>query len=318
MRFETLFLMLVLLEPSLAQDSYSLAVKHFEYDSQASLNVKEISVEDRSGVSIYNLTYTSPKGGAVPAYLVVPSGKGKFAAILWGHWMMPNSPSANRSEFLDEAVALAPIGVVSLLIDDPMVRPGFAPNPNPAGSQDSDLIAQEVVDLRRGLDLLSSRRDVDPKRIGFVGHSAGAQCGAILDAVDKRPAAFVFMGDPVSIREAVLVSDLPQAVALRKAVGLEKLKQYRDTHDWADPGSYASHLGPAPAIFQYAMHDEFVPEVMAKHYFESASGPKEIQFYDSTHSLNAKARQDRCEFLRKHLHLAWLPTESLWKVPQTK
>lgn len=318
-RFRTLFLVLVLLGSVVfARDSYSLALRHFEYDSRDPLNTKEISVEDRSGVKIYNLTYASPKGGDVPAYLVVPSGKGKFAAIVWGHWMMPNSASANRSEFLDEAVALAPVGVVSLLIDDPIVRPGFTPNPDPASSQDSDLIAQEVVDLRRGLDLLSSRSDVDVKRIGYVGHSAGAQCGAILDAVDKRPAAFVFMGDPVSIREAILVSDLPQAVALRKAVGVEKLKQYRDTYDWADPGSYASHLGPAPALFQYALHDEFVPEVMAKHYFESASGPKEIHFYDSTHSLSAKAREDRYEFLRTHLHLARLPIESLGKIPQTK
>jgi hypothetical protein len=50
----------------------------------------------------------------------VPNQKGKFAAILWGHWMMPKSPTANRSEFLNEAVAIAPAGVVSLLIVRPM------------------------------------------------------------------------------------------------------------------------------------------------------------------------------------------------------
>jgi hypothetical protein len=80
-------------------------------------------------------TYVSPKGGAVPAYLVVPNGKGNFAAVIWGHWMMPNSPTANRNEFLEEAVALAPAGVVSLLMDAPYVRPDFKPNPDPLSSQ---------------------------------------------------------------------------------------------------------------------------------------------------------------------------------------
>jgi len=123
MKFSATLLMFVLLEPAFAQDSYSQAVKHFDYDAHAPLDIKEISVQDRSGVKVHDITYSSPKGGVVPAYLIVPNGKGKFAAILWGHWMMPNSPTANRSEFLDEAVALASAGVVSLLIDAPYVRP---------------------------------------------------------------------------------------------------------------------------------------------------------------------------------------------------
>jgi hypothetical protein len=46
---------------------------------------------------------------------VVPKGPGKFAAILWGHWLMLNSSTSSREEFLNEAIALAPWGVVSLL-----------------------------------------------------------------------------------------------------------------------------------------------------------------------------------------------------------
>ena len=61
----------------------------------------------------------------VPAYLVVPAGRGPFAAILFGHWMMKGSPFCNRREFLDEAVVLAHSGAISLLIDAPLVRPGY-------------------------------------------------------------------------------------------------------------------------------------------------------------------------------------------------
>jgi len=37
---------------------------------------------------------------------------------------------------------------------------------------------QSVVDLRRGIDLLRSRSDVDPDRIAYVGHSSGVHWGA--------------------------------------------------------------------------------------------------------------------------------------------
>jgi len=318
MKFCATLLMFVLLRPAFAQDSYSQAVRHFDYDPHAPLDIKEISVQDRAGVKVHDITYASPKGGVVPAYLVVPNGKGKFAAVLWGHWMMPNSPTANRSEFLDEAVALASAGVVSLLIDAPYVRPGFKPDSNPLSSQSSDVAAQQVTDLRRGLDLLFSRNDVDARRVAYVGHSFDAQCGSILDAVDKRPAVFVFMGDPVSVRETILFSDLPQFVEGRKSFPADKINQYLDANSWADPGTYVAHLGPAPAFFQYATHDEFVPVAQAQHYFELSSGPKEIKFYDSTHALNAQARYDRYEFLRKHLALPILPPRTLEKVPPTK
>ena len=65
--------------------------RHFDYDRQAPLGIKEIGVERRSKVAIHDIIYDSPKGGVVPAYLVVPEGKGPFAAVIWGHWYWPNS-----------------------------------------------------------------------------------------------------------------------------------------------------------------------------------------------------------------------------------
>jgi hypothetical protein len=49
-------------------------------------------------------------------------------------------------------------------------------------------------------------------------------------------------------------------------------------------------LGPAPALFQYGLHDEvWVPLANAKDYVAMASGPKKVEFYDADHTLNAKA-----------------------------
>jgi cephalosporin-C deacetylase-like acetyl esterase len=271
----------------------------FNYDQGVSLNVKQVSLRISEGVTIQEITYTGSSGDTVPAYLVIPKGSGKFAGVIWGHWLMPGAANSNREEFLDEAIGLAPAGVVSLLIDAPQKRPNFKPMPGPV------LIAQQVVDLRRGLDLLLSRPDIDAARIAYVGHSWDSGVGAILDAVDKRFAAFVFMSGPQSTKQYVLSS--PSMLALRKTADTAKVAQVEESlkaNAWADPGSYASQLGPAPALFQYGLHDEvWVPLADAEDYVAMASGPKKVEFYDADHALNAKAGMDRDSFLTKTLNL---------------
>ena len=159
---------------------------HFAYDAKAPLDTVTSGVETRGDVVIRDLSYASPKGGRVPAYLVVPPGKGPFAAVLWGHWYWENSPMKSRRQFLDEAVVLARSGVVSLLTDGPVARPGYVTDRTQMNAKQFDDLVQQVVDMRRGADLLLARPDVDPRRLAFVGHSYNAAVGAILAGVDRR------------------------------------------------------------------------------------------------------------------------------------
>src|SRR5450759_2656144 len=142
--------------------------KHFAYDAKAPLDAATAGVETRGDVVIQDLSYTSPKGGRVPAYLVAPSGKGPFAAVIWGHWYMPGSEFLNRKEFLAEAVALAPAGVVSLLLDGPIARPGHVVDQTDLNEQQISDRVQAIVDTRRGADLLLARRDVDAQRLAYL------------------------------------------------------------------------------------------------------------------------------------------------------
>src|SRR5215470_15064259 len=71
----------------------------FEYDRKAPLDIQESGVTKRGGVAVRDISYASPKGGRVPAYLVTPPGNGPFAAVIWGHWYWNNSPARNRTEF---------------------------------------------------------------------------------------------------------------------------------------------------------------------------------------------------------------------------
>src|SRR6266850_6031684 len=148
-----------------AQDREML--RHFDYDQKARLDVQEMGVERRGEIAIHDISYASTKGGRVLAYLVVPGGRGPFAAVIWGHWYMPGSEFLNRKEFLDEAVILAATGVVSLLPDGPIARPGYVRDPDPLGDLQIQQRVQAILDMRRGADLLLARSDVDPKRLAY-------------------------------------------------------------------------------------------------------------------------------------------------------
>ena len=96
-------------------------VRAFAYDPRAPLNLREHGVETVEGIAVRDVSYHSPRGGRVPAYPVVPPGKGRFAGIVFMHW-----GQGNRSEFLSEALAYTRAGGVSLMIDAPYNRPEFA------------------------------------------------------------------------------------------------------------------------------------------------------------------------------------------------
>jgi len=272
----------------------------FDYDAKLPLDTEDVGVDFRGPVGVYDLSYASPKGGRVPAYLVLPPGKGPFAAIIWGHWCWPNSDLHNRKEFLDEAVALAPSGAASLLIDFPIARPGYVPDKDPLSPKQVDELVQQVIDIRRAADLLLSRPFVDSKRLAYVGHSCGAAAGGIVSGLDKRFHAFVLMAGALS-DEAARKS--PAFEEFRQKLGPEKVDAFLAKYSWADQGKYYSHAAPAALLLQYAMKEDFLTPEAAKASAALASEPKQFKLYDAPHALNAEARRDRIAFLTEQLQL---------------
>ena len=285
---------------------------HFDYDPKLPLDTQDIGADFRGTVGIYDFSYSSPKGGRVPAYLVLPPGKGPFAAIIWGHWCWQNSEFFNRKEFLDEAVALAPAGVASLLIDFPQARPGYVPDKDPLSVQDVDNLVQQVVDIRRGADLLLARPFVDPKRLAYVGHSCGATAGGVVSGVDKRFRAFVLMAGDLSEE---VVEKSPAFQDFRKKTGPEKVDAFVAKYSWSDAGKYISHAAPATVFLQYSSQEKFLTPDVAKATAAIASEPKQFKLYDAPHALNAEARRDRIAFLTDQLQLKPLPPGTVAAIP---
>jgi dienelactone hydrolase len=284
----------------------------FDYDQKAPLDIQESGVEHRGEVVIHDIYYASPKGGRVPAYLVVPAGKGPFAAVLWGHWYWRNSDFFNRREFLEEAVALAHAGVVSLLTTGPGARPGHVQDKTPLNEQQITDLIQAVVDMRRGTDLLLARKDVDASRLAYVGHSYNAEVGGLLSGIDKRFKAFVLMAGGLSDEVDLKSEEYKQ---YRQKVGPEKFDAFVAKYAWTDRGKYVSHAAPATVFLQYATKEDFLTPERAKQYAAYVSEPKRFQLYEAPHALNAEARRDRIAFLTDQLKLSPLSPTIIAAIP---
>jgi dienelactone hydrolase len=283
-----------------AQAKTADGVEHlFDYDAKQPLDIQQTQTYEREGgVKVIDLTYASPRQGRVTAFLVLPAGKGPFAAILFGHW-----GGGNRTEFLSEAELYARAGAVSLLIDYPWTRPAQwrrdVPNLDKP-EVDVEIFSQAVVDLRRGFDLLLARPDVDAKRVAYVGHSFGAQFGAILSAVDRRMKTSVLMGGTPTEAD-IWMHDPSQISDANK----DLVKKYLEVKQPLNAIGFIGRAAPIPLFFQFANFEQNFSREAMERYYQAASQPKEVKWYDTGHDLNdPQALIDRAAWLAKQIGVA--------------
>jgi dienelactone hydrolase len=301
--------------------SYPDLLPRFDYDSHSGLDMRETDVHKRDKVRVIELNYSGASGDRVSAYLLIPPGGGPFPAIIWAHWLMKGSPLANKDEFLEEAVVLARGGVVSLLIDAPQARNDWVEAKGgmlEQVKQQSEAAAHQVIDLRRAVDLLWGRADVDRHRIAFVGHSWDAHVGAILAGVETRIIAYVLMASGYSDEEETFASTSPETIAHIKEAGEENVREYFHEYAWDDPVYFLGHTDRESIFLQFASGDPISKGMGQKYLDRFSAKDKKMEFYDAGHALNAAARLDRDRWLQKHLAVKKIDEAALGAIEQMK
>jgi hypothetical protein len=301
--------------------SYPDLLPRYDYDSRAGLEMRETDVQKRGNIRLIELNYAGAGGERVPAYLLIPPGNGPYPAIIWGHWLKQGSPLANKDEFLEEAVILAHSGVVSLLIDSPQARHEWAPDNADIMApirQQSEAASHQVTDIRRGVDLLYGRPDVDRHRIACVGHSFSAHVGAILAGVELRIGSYVLMASGYSDEEDTFASKDPKVIAQIKQAGAENVRNYFHEYAWDDPVYFLGHTDREAIFLQFASGDYVTKERAQKYLDMFSAKDKKMEFYDAPHALNAAARLDRDRWLQKHLAIKKIDEKELEAIPQLK
>ena len=243
-----------------------------------------------NGVEVRDITFANASGGQTAAYLVVPSGKGPHAAILYVHWFEPPHPSSNRTEYLDEAVRMAKQGVVSLL--PATMWSDFEWFRKRRREDDLKNSLAQLQELRRAMDFLLAQPDVDRKHVAYVGHDFGAMFGAVMAGMDRRATAYALQAGTTSFSNWYLFGPpMPEPARSQFIRDLSVL----------DPISHIGAASPAPVLLQFATHDIFVSQDQADDFFEAAKQPKEIIFYDAEHKMNSQSVEDRIAWLTKVL-----------------
>ena len=272
----------------------------FSYDAAALLNVHLEKPEPAEGADVTPVSFSGARG-PVSATLVTPSRKGRYPAVIF----VPDY--GRRDEFLPEALWLARSTppAVSLLVDGPQERPvGWRRSFNALGDSDNDrdIHIQAVIDIRRAIDMLAERSDVDAGRIAYVGSGYGANWGAILSSVETRLRALVLVAGFPSLAD-LMESDDPDMANMRFSLGPERFARYRESISEVDPIRFTPSWAGAPILFQFGRFDRFVPRAQAERLVHSIPLPQRVIFYDAGHSVNdPRAMVDRSEFLARSIH----------------
>lgn len=181
------------IEPAVDNAQYERILEYYAYDE--GIPSDPIFYGEwpwRGPHNLYKLSYRGIREQRVPAYLAIPKEKEieKLPVVIlmhgwnlfWGKnedWVQDWIPLLTEQGY----AVLAPD---HFLYGERKVEGGFDNNVDRGPYYYRDWMCQSVVDLRRGIDYLLSRPDIDPERIAVFGGSLGGWIGSILSAVEPR------------------------------------------------------------------------------------------------------------------------------------
>jgi uncharacterized protein len=275
------------------------AARLFDYDQRRPLAITESQARKLDGTTVHSITYASPKGGQVPALVVVPDGKGPFPGVIVQHGL-----PGTKEEMRPAGIDLARAGAVAVLIDAPFNRPQHGPigsDPLSGTPRDRDEQIQLIVDLRRAVDLLVARPDVNGRQLAYVGFSYGAAMGGLLAGVEHRLKAYVLAaGDGGLVSHFTGPDDTNGPLQTAPAQVRERWLAAM----WPiEPINFIGRAAPAALLFQAGTMDELIPRADARRYQQAASQPKEVRWYAAGHFLNCTAHKDRMAWLARHIRI---------------
>jgi dienelactone hydrolase len=274
--------------PAPPRRSVAIPRLHFGYDPSVPLRYVDRGRLARPGpIAVHDISYSSD-GERIEGYLLKPPGHGRRPAVVIVH-----GSGGDRRELLDEAAWLAARNVVTLTITEPSTS--SPPAPTAAGPvailrQLRDTQVRDVVAVRRAVDVLRSVPDVDARRIGYLGWSAGAKTGTFVAASEFRVKALVLLSAGAEPLSAFVANAPP---SLRRAV--------RQDLGSVDPIRYIARARPGSILLEDGTKDEIVPHAALLNVIRAAPKGTTVRWYDAPHALDRGAYHDAFNWLTREL-----------------
>jgi cephalosporin-C deacetylase-like acetyl esterase len=266
--------------------------KYYEYDRDLPLLDSVRKVTDTTNYSLSFLTYHSVHDYRVTGLLSLPSkGEEPFPTIILMHGL-GDSKTVDYVEAGNQYLLEAGYAVLRLDISNHGDRFKYDYDFDVIGGYrywTRDMITQTVFDLRRAVDFIQTRKELDQDRIGYFGVSLGGIIGTIFCGVDER----------IKVPVIVLAGGNLNLMFGKKALS-DSTKDYLSI---IDPVNYVSKISPRPLLMINAENDDVIPPLTSRLLFKAAKNPKEIIWYPSKHhDLPVdKAYQQGIQWLDEHL-----------------
>jgi len=305
MRFAALMVLVCALG---AQD-----VRMYDYDRSIPFAYEEELARRDGQIEVMGAGFRSPRGGKVNMLVVLPLGKGPYAAVIYQH----GGPQSMLT-YLAEAEVLARAGAVSLILEAPGVGAGKREELADKGAEMREHFIDLTVCYRRAIDYLESLESVDRKRIAFVGHSYGGISGSALIAADARVKTFVLIGAVARLTRHVGETEISDWIEWRKGMTPEELARNLGEFRPVDPDQFVGAAKHGPVLYQCGNFD-FVNRAACVDLVGAASAPKEVRWYDTDHSFaDLEVMMDRMQWLERELKLKPVRplVDRLWSNPR--
>jgi dienelactone hydrolase len=264
----------------------------YDYDANLPLNA-ELKPLDKTRTSIrYRLDYDSVHDQRVPAILAVPNHfSAPYPAVILVHGS-GGSKNTDYIRYLSET--LTGQGYVALSIDTQYHGDRKRPGRNgeihmPDSFTMRDAWVQSVIDVRRAVDYLESRDDIDHARIGYLGFSQGGMLGSVVGGVEGRIAAFCLAVPGGGLLDIVRHIDQYPVLKAHWPVKVtpQVMQTIEEVTDVTDPIYYVGRINPRPLLILVATDDEIIPPAASEALIKAAHAtPDQVKRIVSSHVLN--------------------------------
>lgn len=167
------------------------------------------------------------------------------------------------------------------------------------GSSEGTLDGSTVEDVIDAWEYLRAQPEVDPRKMGLIGHSMGAVSAVMAAGRVKKASVLVGLACPGEIKHAVMEN--PRHIAypwFRRAIGImfsvstriKKLKVRVDLHKFLDAfpkmkvSEVLAGLEDCSKLFVFCLNDSVTPYSKFVYSYVRASEPKQILITGGSHA----------------------------------
>lgn len=246
--------------------------EYYRYDKAIPLKDSLKLLKDTTDFKLYHVTYNSVHQQKVTGLLSLPKlGTTPLPVVILMHGLGDNKnvdyASYGNTLFLKNGYA-----VLRIDFSGHGERKGDVYDFDLTGKYkywSRDIISQTVFDLRRAVDFIETRKELDAQRIGYYGISLGGITGTVFCGIDDR----------IKVPIVALAGGQLNLLYEKKALA----KEAKDFVSIIEPLNFVKRIAPRPLLMLNAENDEIVPPLMSTLLYKAAEEPKEIIWYDAKH-----------------------------------